>query len=79
MQRLESRLSGEVARVEREAQEANQAVVAELNKWKKEREICWKHVAELKVRLGSGTTDLMPCGQPTTRKQTPCKHIPPQQ
>ena len=50
LQRLESRMSAEVARVEREAQEANQAVVAELNKWKKDREICWKHVAELKVR-----------------------------
>ena len=45
-------MGAEVARVEREAQEANQAVVAELNKWKKDREICWKHVAELKVGAG---------------------------
>jgi len=48
IRRLESRLTVEISRVELETQNANKTIAVELNKWKKDRETCWKHVGELK-------------------------------
>ncbi len=49
--RLEQKMAAELRRVEMAALERYEAVAAEVVKLKKDREMCWKHVAELKVRV----------------------------
>lgn len=49
MRSLESRLAGELLRVERDAALTNELLCREVEKLKKERETTWKHVGDIKV------------------------------
>lgn len=48
VRRLETKMINEISRVEQETQSTQRVITADLTKWKKEREACWKHVGELK-------------------------------
>lgn len=48
MQRMEAKMILQLARVEIESQNGLKTVMSEVNKLKADREVAWKHVAELK-------------------------------